>query len=244
MWFEGAFINDKGQQVDWWFQAPNENALREHLKNRSWKIVNLIRGNSSLGFKKSGNVLSYEYDLTGQKIFGTLLLIFSVCLSTSIFLNKADNQIAGSVVAGVSLVTGLALIFYRAEMVIDFPTKVINLRYFLSSLIFHIKNIDGMTLANLTLKHTWYEGSDSEIVHDVIIRLTDKTGRVFNIERSSDIEKTTQWAKVLADELNLKFLEEGAATTEEKQLQVKSEAHKVFWQNTGNFFRKVLRIKN
>jgi len=39
MRFDGKFINDKGQEVDWWFEAPSQEALEKHLNDIGWKLL-------------------------------------------------------------------------------------------------------------------------------------------------------------------------------------------------------------
>ncbi len=57
MKFEGKFKNEKGEIVDWWFQAPDENALKKHLDEKNWEIIQLkksLPGVSAIGILSLG----------------------------------------------------------------------------------------------------------------------------------------------------------------------------------------------
>lgn len=55
--FKGKFINEKGEKIDWKFKAVNEEALRKHLVQKGWQVVELIK-------EASQNSDSYEVDYT------------------------------------------------------------------------------------------------------------------------------------------------------------------------------------
>lgn len=41
--FKGLFLNEKGEKVQWWFNAPGEAVLREDLAQKGWNILSLSR---------------------------------------------------------------------------------------------------------------------------------------------------------------------------------------------------------
>lgn len=53
MRFEGIFVNKSGEQVNWWFEAPNQDALEKHLSKIGWKAINFhIVGDEKFDLKK------------------------------------------------------------------------------------------------------------------------------------------------------------------------------------------------
>jgi len=70
--FEGKFKNEKGEVVDWWFEAPSENALRTYLNGRGWEAIFL---------KTSSDKLS-----SGRGIDGWTVLSFGVISGFFLFL--------------------------------------------------------------------------------------------------------------------------------------------------------------
>ena len=39
MRFQGKFINERGEEVEWWFEAPSSEALMQHLGKIGWRVV-------------------------------------------------------------------------------------------------------------------------------------------------------------------------------------------------------------
>lgn len=83
MKFEGTFINEKGREVNWWFEAPSEDALKQHLEKIGWKIVSMYasaeikafsqaQANGSLAGKAT-NFMS-DVEMISGTIFDELLI--------------------------------------------------------------------------------------------------------------------------------------------------------------------------
>lgn len=43
MRFEGTFLNEKGEKVNYWFEAPDKPALMRHLEEKKWRVVRMAR---------------------------------------------------------------------------------------------------------------------------------------------------------------------------------------------------------
>ncbi len=44
MKYKGKFIDDQGETIYCWFEAPSEEALRKHLQGKGWQVVSITRG--------------------------------------------------------------------------------------------------------------------------------------------------------------------------------------------------------
>lgn len=44
MKYKGKFIDDRGETIYCWFEAPSQDALRKHLEEKGWRVVSITRG--------------------------------------------------------------------------------------------------------------------------------------------------------------------------------------------------------
>ncbi len=112
MKYKGKFIDDQGETIYCWFEAPSEDALRKHLEEKGWQVVSITRGWKSKlerelsSFGVSPAVLSAVAVLVGLFILlqlGVLDWGFSV-------LKKIGTILGGGLILTVAVLAFLRMI--------------------------------------------------------------------------------------------------------------------------------------
>jgi hypothetical protein len=85
MRFEGTFLNEQGKKVNWWFEAPDFQSLKEHLAEKKWSIINLFVRNqiTDSGTLRGLRMLRICRRISVSLLFMWIFLIYLVSLFES-----------------------------------------------------------------------------------------------------------------------------------------------------------------